>query len=168
MAFLVVAAARMRSVPTSTGRDQCRRALNVDRFFCAKRVDDDSGQSVGRQIERVRNGCAAPPHHVVAAYFVEPEMAERMRQARQVVSIKSKDPLAMAALQTGQQDLQHFVRSTQTVEIAQQLAALRQSGHIKIAPQLGIYWQPRRTPGSMITHRDREDKDSRPFGIEHL
>ena len=52
-------------------------------------------------------------------------------------------------------------------KIAQQFAALRQAKYIEIAPQLGIYWQPRLTPRAVITHRDREDKDARAFGVIH-
>src|SRR5215469_4029946 len=107
------------------------------------------------------------PHDIVAITLVECEMAEAVGQARKMIAIAGEDPLVVASLQSGQQDLQHLVRSPEALEIAQQIVTLRRPRRIKSSAELEVDRQPAFAPRAMIAHRNREDEYTRPLGVEH-
>jgi len=93
-------------------------------------------------------------------------MLKGVRQARQMVAVKCQNAFGTIPGQTVHQDLQHLIRATQSVKIAQQLAALRQARRVERSTKVGIDRSFRLEPGSVIAHGDGENKDAWTRGIE--
>ena len=75
---------------------------------------------MGRQIDPLGSSLGTVHQYIVACPVVKAEMGEGVRQARQMVAVKSEQRVAAAGAQLVEQDSQHLIRSGEAIEIAQQ------------------------------------------------
>src|SRR5215469_12110546 len=154
-------------MPGLARRGESRRGARIDGASCLKCIDNDARQAMRRQVEVACIGRVGPPQNIIAADLVEAEMTECVGQTRQVVSVKREDAWAPASLQAVHQNLQHLVGLAKAIQIAQQLAPLRQSDGVEIALELRIYRRTSLPPWAVIAHRDRKDEHPRSLGLQH-
>src|SRR5215467_6559941 len=107
------------------------------------------------------------PHDIVAITLAEGEMAEDLGQARKMIAIEGENPPVAASLQSGQQALQHLVRSPEPLVLAHHIVTLRPPRRIKSSACLKIGWQHACDATTMVSHRNIENKYTRPLNTEH-